>query len=657
MALAINLSRDNQYRLKMISFRNSYFFRRMIRGLLLVLLIWAFATNLFYTIISRKVLIENKGRDLLPQAEWIADRSALYFVEGDPFVYNLVNVSYNFFNVWTFIYFADNSSLETPLPSSFSEESIQEIREAVQKVHMHNMSGEESEPDYGTIQMEGLEHGLLYVVAPIYSPHISDQTNLPIGTVILVQPLAEFYLSVASLNVTLLIVTLITGILMLIPAILWTRHLMVPINHIREVAVAISEGNFNQVVDITPDSDGEIGDLARAINHMSETIAESLQELSLERNQLKEIIDGINEGIIAVDRDCSITQINNLVWELFQLNPNYYSAEDLLQTNGLDDLLMQCLSEGQPVIEQIQIEGAKIIIQCSISPVFDHTGQISAAVGLFRDVTQAERLEQTRREYVANISHELRTPITGMRALIEPLKDGMVKTEESRQRYYEIIYRETLRLSRLIDDMLELSRLQAGSTSIEQGPINLEDLFLDLSEHFSFLVTDHKIKYVSKRPEGELPLIWGNEDRIEQILLTYVDNAIKFTAEEGTICFRLRLTEQEAILEIEDTGSGIKPEDLPYVFERFYKADKAHNEKGTGLGLSIAKALADQLNMSVFVRSTRGQGSCFSLAVQFAAQVMQSDEHMKEVFDADEKDTVEAPGSVTSCELHKPISH
>lgn len=573
----------------MISFRNSYFFRRMIRGLLLVLLVWAFTTNLFYTIISRQVLIESKGRDLLPQAEWIADRSALYFVEGDPFVYNLVNVSYNFFNVWTFICFADNSSLETPLPTSFSEESVQEIREAVQKVHLENMSGEDVEPDYGTIQMEGLEHGLLYVVAPIYSPHISEQTNLPIGTVILVQPLAEFYLSVASLNVTLLIVTLITGILMLIPAILWTKHLMVPINHIREVAVAISEGNFNQAVDITPDSDGEIGDLARAINHMSETIAESLQELSLERNQLKEIIDGINEGIIAVDRDCSITQINDLVWELFQLNPNYYSKEDLLQTNGLEDLLMQCLREGQPVIEQIQIEGAKIVIQCSISPVFDHTGQISAAVGLFRDVTQAERLEQTRREYVANISHELRTPITGMRALIEPLKDGMVKTEENRQRYYEIIYRETLRLSRLIDDMLELSRLQAGSTYIEQGPINLEDFFLDLSEHFSFLVTDHKIHYVSDKPEGQLPLIWGNEDRIEQILLTYVDNAIKFTPEDGTITFRLRLTEQEAVLEIEDTGTGIKPEDLPYVLSVSTRQTRPTTRKAPALVFRLPK--------------------------------------------------------------------
>lgn len=623
----------------MEDFRNSFLLRRVVLVLVIALILWALTTSLIYTRISRPVLVRSKSMELLPQAEWIAERSGIYFVEEDPIVDNLVGVSYNFFNVWTMIFFSDDRSLETPLPEAFSTEIKDEIRQAAYRLHLEEIKGL-NEGNYGTISPQSTDGELLYVLAPIYSPIISSVSNLPIGTVVLVQPLAEFYLSLRSLNLSLFIVSILSGILLILPAVMLTKRLMRPLNHIREVALSISDGNFDQVVEVKTNNTDEVGDLARAINQMSEKIVSSVRELNFERTQLKEIIHGISEGIIAVDISGKITQINDLVWQLFQLNPNYYRPEDLLIYTGLDELFLRCLNEAETINEQIKLDDAKIIIQCTISPIFDHTNHTSAAVGLFRDISKSERLEQTRRDYIANVSHELRTPITGMRALIEPLRDGMVKTEEDKKRYYDIIYRETLRLSRLINDMLELSRLQAGTTFIEQGPVNLESLYWDLADHFSLIVKEYDINFKTDRPKEELPLIWGNEDRIEQILLTYLDNAIKFTNTGGLITFRIRLTDRECLLEIEDNGAGIKAEDLAYVFERFYKADKAHNEEGTGLGLSIAKALADRLNMTVSVRSTRGQGSTFSLGVRYASDIMRKEQHMKEVFDSEDKETL-----------------
>ncbi len=618
----------------MFRLRDSFFFKRIMAIFLIALFVWAISTNLLYTFISRPLLVERRSKDLLPQANWIAERSGNYFLDQDEVVENLVSVSYNFFSVWTMIFFSDNRSLETALPDSLGEAAKQEIRDKVYAIHINQMNGLQ-ETNYGTIDISGQDADFLYVLAPIHSYFFSQLSNQPLGTVIMVQPLAEFDLSIRSLNLALLIASLISGILLLIPAFFVTRKLIRPINRIREVALSITDGDFSQEIEVSPYRKDEISDLATAIGEMSQTIYRSMQELSLERNQLQEIIDGISDGIIAVDEAASITQINDVFWSLFQLNKEYFKPDNLLRRLHLDHFFTLCLDEGEIIHEQITLEDSRRIIQCTINPIFDHEGNISAAVGLFRDITKSEHLEQTRRDYIANISHELRSPITAMRALIEPLRDGMVKTEEDRKRYYDIILNETMRLSRLINDMLELSRLQSGTTFVEQGPIDMEVFFSNLAEHISFMSFDKELDFEIDRPQEALPIVWGNEDRIEQIIFTYIDNAAKFTPERNAlITLRARLKPKQLILEVEDNGVGIQAEDLPFVFERFYKADKSHNEEGTGLGLSIAKTLADQLNMSVSVRSIPGKGSVFALGIRYAQDVMKKDSHMKEVFDS-----------------------
>ena len=256
-------------------------------------------------------------------------------------------------------------------------------------------------------------------------------------------------------------------------------------------------------------------------------------------------------------------------------------------------------------------------------------------MGLFRDVTESERLEQTRRDYVANVSHELRTPLTSMRALLEPLAEGMVKSEDVKQRYYEFLLRETMRLSRLINDMLELSRIQAGTVGIEMEAVNLYSLISRLSLRYIPIASDHDIDLTVEGLSADLPLVWTNEDRSEQIFIILLDNAIKFTPEGGAV--RIEIADHEYFVSISviDNGIGIAPEDMDHVFDRFYKADKAHNQPGTGLGLSIANEIATQMGQKIRVQSEEGTGTAFTVSLPYADEILQSMDKLKEVYDSD----------------------
>ena len=264
------------------------------------------------------------------------------------------------------------------------------------------------------------------------------------------------------------------------------------------------------------------------------------------------------------------------------------------------------------------IEAENMVVRLVISPIIDEIGATAGAVGLFSDITQQERLERTRREYVANVSHEMRTPLTAMRALIEPLKEGMVTSEDARMRYYDIILREILRLSRLINDQLELSRLQSGTLAIQKERMRLEDLVLDVCDRYSSIAQEHSLKFDLDTDFGQCPAVYSNADRIEQMMVILLDNAIKYTPEGGSISVSATWDEKNVTMCVSDTGVGIAREDLPYVFDRFYKVDKAHSGKGSGLGLSIAKELLMRMGEEIWVVSEQGKGSKFFFTIKRA---------------------------------------
>ena len=218
-------------------------------------------------------------------------------------------------------------------------------------------------------------------------------------------------------------------------------------------------------------------------------------------------------------------------------------------------------------------------------------------VVLLRDVTAAERLEQTRRDYVANVSHELRTPIASIRSLAEALDDGLVRTDEDRARYYGYILRESLRLSRLIDDLLELSRLQSGTVALERSAFDLNELAAQVAERMRVTASYSGID-LRYSPAAALPPCLSNRDRIEQVLVALLDNAIKYASDDGVVEVCCRSEGERLRVEVSNSGH-IDEADLPHLFERFYKADRAHAGQGTGLGLAIAREVLERLDGSI----------------------------------------------------------
>ncbi len=585
--------------------------------LIAALILWTVLTAIFYSFVANPVFNRIKARELLPRANLISKN--VFNENGLTFCVDLIQHSDQLFGSWIYVVDDDGIHYHTPLPESLGG-LADDLDKIVQKEH-RQLTG------------RGESHHLSYINLPvandrflILSVPVSRQEGAPAATTVFVQPMKEVGAGIQSLNFALLTSSLIVLVIMVIPVLIAAFRIVQPIESIRSVAMAMSQGDFSRRADES--QEGEIGDLAQTFNKMAEDLSESFQQLRDQAVRLKQIIDGIGEGIVAVNRKGAVTQYNDRIYSVFGLDRHYAGRSDpdlLLQESRIDHFFSQAMDSKKTVTCVIAKDHRQI--QIVITPLMSEQQQVNGAVGLFRDITQAERLEQTRREYVANVSHELRTPLTAMRGLLEPLTEGMVTSEEDQKRYHNILLRETLRLSRLINDMLELSRIQADATPVEQEAVSLTNVARDVANNFEGVVQGHGLSLLTEGIDRDTPPVWGNADRIEQILVILIDNAIKFTPEGGSITIRVTRGYNGAEIAVEDTGVGIDDEDIDHVFDRFYKEDKAHQEPGTGLGLSIAREISHQLGYELTVSSVKGEGSTFRLIIPYADQVVHADDH------------------------------
>ncbi|MDR3209514.1 MAG: HAMP domain-containing histidine kinase, partial [Oscillospiraceae bacterium] len=232
-------------------------------------------------------------------------------------------------------------------------------------------------------------------------------------------------------------------------------------------------------------------------------------------------------------------------------------------------------------------------------------GELGRSMNHF--AAESGRLEQTRRDYVANVSHELRTPIAAIRAMGETLRDGMAKTDAKKELFYSHIVRESMRLSRLVDDLLELSRLQSGTEAMQKQPFDLREVVRNAAEVYSHIADEAGLRFVLAADMDAPAPVFSNPDRVEQVLVILLDNAIKHTPPAGAVTLRVTKLEDHAELCVANAGEGVPEEDLPYIFERFYTVDKSHSGGGTGLGLSIAREILRGLDESIRVEAGGGE--------------------------------------------------
>ena len=428
----------------------------------------------------------------------------------------------------------------------------------------------------------------------IGEPVVSRFGNV-IGALFLVKPLNELNAAMGSLIYALIISMIASSLIMILPAYLGSRSIVRPIRQMNVTANAMAGGNFTAKAE--EEGTDELVQLGRSLNHLSAALSATISDLTLEKNRLHAVINGIGEGIIAIDAEGKIIKTNSAALRL--LGGSY--ADDITALpayrQAAEDI--GCVLGGETVSKELKVRDR--ILRVAITPLTDG-GRGEGAVMLIRDITEASRLEQTRTEYVANVSHELRTPIASIRGLADALNDGLVKKDEDKARYYGYILRESMRLSRLIDDLLELSRLQSGTIAFKKQFISINELIEDVADRY---VSAAREKGLNVEIDiGEPYKVYTNPDRAEQVLVALTDNAIKY-GYSGTLRFSAEKKGDSLYISVSNPGS-IADEDIDHVFERFYKADKAHAGQGTGLGLSIVNEVLGLLGERIWAKSENG---------------------------------------------------
>jgi len=300
---------------------------------------------------------------------------------------------------------------------------------------------------------------------------------------------------------------------------------------------------------------------------------------------------------------------------MLELRDRDVFSHDSDAVRELKNLLQKSLESGKPENATLTTPSGRRIFAAA-QPIARQSIGLPGAVCLLRDVSESERLEQLRRDYVANISHELRTPLTGIRGMVEPLIDGYMETEEEKQSCYRVIYDETLRLEKLVQEMLDMSRMQDGKYKIELEELDASHVMKAAYARVQRPMEQAGISLRYETDSSSLPCL-GNEDRILQVLIIFLDNALSFTPAGGSVTLFARTGAEEITLGVRDTGVGIEQKDLPYIWERFYKADKSrHRSTGTGLGLAIAKLAVEHMQGTIECRSEPGHGAEFCIRLK-----------------------------------------
>jgi two-component system, OmpR family, phosphate regulon sensor histidine kinase PhoR len=323
---------------------------------------------------------------------------------------------------------------------------------------------------------------------------------------------------------------------------------------------------------------------------------------------LFEIIETMRESIVIVDANLQIIASNATAYDSFARGNGKLETKRLTEVFrdiNIHEAFRKALENKQP--SELKFEFSKRFFEVRISPLEDN------AIGIFYDITRLEQLENIRQEFLSNVSHELRTPLTSIMAFVETLEDGAIDDEENNRRFLGVIRNNAERMHRLIDDISELSSIEAGKTAIDAKPLSLNFL---IGEIFMNLSAKAKLRRIElKNTVKDNVQIYADRFRVEQMLTNLIDNAIKFNRENGVVEVSHKHNENNDLILIEDSGEGIAAEHLPRIFERFYRTDKARSREigGTGLGLAIVKHLAILHNGEVSVVSNIGKGSVFTI--------------------------------------------
>ncbi|WP_079709907.1 ATP-binding protein [Paraliobacillus ryukyuensis] len=412
----------------------------------------------------------------------------------------------------------------------------------------------------------------------------------------------------------ILLAAAIAIILMTVFAFFLSSRITAPLIKMRKGALELARGEFKTKVPIV--THDEIGELAMAFNRMGRQLNYHMDALRQEKEQLYSILRSMADGVITFNREAGII-VSNPPAQRFLYDWRYELGNQ--QNDFLPEAIIKLLhtviqSESEQV-QEVKVQGRYWVM--IMSPLYDETN-VRGVVAVIRDMTQERKTDQLREEFIANVSHELRTPISMLQGYSEAIVDDIAASPEEKNELASIIRDESLRMGRLVNELLDLARMKAGHEVLHKKEVNLA-LFIDRIIRKFQVPANEQMIHIYTENKVELATIFVDQDRLEQVLTNLIDNAMQHTEKNGEVKLIVEEEVKNVRFSIKDTGSGISDDDLPFVFERFYKADKSRKKtskrKGTGLGLSIAKNIVEAHDGTITVQSKHGEGTTFSFVI------------------------------------------
>jgi two-component system, OmpR family, sensor histidine kinase ResE len=440
------------------------------------------------------------------------------------------------------------------------------------------------------------------------------QANGQTGAVYIYQSLAAGEETIRETTKFILLAAGVAFILTTFFAFFLSTRINAPLRKMKEAAFEVARGKFDTKVPIV--TRDEIGELATAFNQMGRQLKFNLNALSQEKELLSSILSGMADGVITFNRD-GIILITNPPAEIFlqqwffEKKSQEKNAEAL--PSKVMELFEQAVSTEKEQIGEISLQGHDWVM--IVSPLYSQQTN-RGAVAVVRDMTEERKLDKMRSDFIANVSHELRTPIAMLQGYSEAIVDDIAQTDEEKKEMASVIYDESLRMGRLVNELLDLARMESGYFNLSIHEVELKPFLQRVTRKFQRLSKEKNVEILSEMEVSEDYFMF-DADRIEQVLTNLIDNGIRHTSDGGALTLSVTSIDRGLSFHVSDTGSGIPDEDLPFVFERFYKADKARTRgrSGTGLGLAIAKNIVEAHRGSISVHSKMGYGTTFSFFI------------------------------------------
>ncbi|KPK45555.1 MAG: hypothetical protein AMJ77_07190 [Dehalococcoidia bacterium SM23_28_2] len=432
------------------------------------------------------------------------------------------------------------------------------------------------------------------------------------GIVRVARPTAAVNSSLSDITRSILIAVVITAAVAAGLSLAVGSTVMRPLGRLAGAARSIASGNLAERV--RPRPSGEVGELADAFNHMAESLQELVTAASQGRERMIAALNSSVDAVLAVNAEGRVTFANQAAERLFERSGGDLVGKPFAWAMPNEEVLEALRASREDgrretrLVERANRQYFRVIT----TPIIG--GGEWAALVVFHDLTDVRRVEQVRRDFVANVSHELRTPLASIKSVIETLEGGALEDETAARDFLSRADAEVDRLVQIVEELLELSRIESGELPMSQEPVEMASVLADAVERLRRQAEKQGLS-LTVDIAADLPPIIGDAERLARVVVNLLHNAVKFTPAGGSVHVWAGLAESAVVVKVTDTGVGIAPEDLPRIFERFYKSDRARASGGTGLGLAVVKHIVEAHGGTVGVESEPGQGSTFSFAI------------------------------------------